>query len=76
MTAKARAAKNAAPAQAEIQELDPMNAYALRVWENQSVSLSLRERVQRIKSALIEQGFEDKLDTLELPTKEDFKRFL
>lgn len=62
--------------QDETKELSPMNAHALRVWEGQSVSLSLRERVQRIKAALIEQGFENELDALELPTKDEFKRYL
>lgn len=65
-----------APAQEEIKELDPMNALALRIWNGQSVSLSLRERVQRIKAALIEHGHGDKLSELQLPTNEDIKRYL
>ena len=65
-----------APAQEEIKELSPINALALRIWNGQSVSLSLRERVQRIKAALIEHGHGDKLSELQLPTNEDIKRYL
>lgn len=51
-----------------------MNELAKRIWNNQSVSLSPRERVERIKRGLLGQGFDD-FSTLSLPI-EGFERFL
>jgi hypothetical protein len=74
MSKKPTATKTAVPEQAEMAELDPMNALAKRIWNNQSVSLSPRERVERIKRGLLDQGFDD-FSTLSLPI-EGFERFL
>lgn len=52
-----------------------MNDLALRIWNNQSVSLPLGERVRRIKRGLIEQGYEDNLSALVLPV-DGFERYL
>jgi hypothetical protein len=38
---------------------DSMNAYALRIWQGQSPDVSPHIRVDRIKAALIEQGYVD-----------------
>lgn len=38
---------------------EKMNALALRIWEGQSVSLPLIERVARIKKGLEGQGYTD-----------------
>lgn len=48
------------PADKKLPVEDPvaaMNAYALKVWEGQSVSLSLKERVERVVNAVVGQGF-------------------
>ena len=52
-----------------------MNDLANRIWEGQSPSLPLNERVRRIKNSLIERGFTEELSQLILPGKE-YKRFL
>jgi hypothetical protein len=52
----------------------PEQALAMRIWNGQSVTLSTRERVERIKRGLAEQGYTD-LSVIELPA-ENFKRFL
>ena len=51
-----------------------MNDLANRIWEGQSPSLPLNERVRRIKNSLKEKGF-TAIDQLVLPGKE-YKRFL
>lgn len=53
---------------------DPAQALAMRIWKGQSATLSTRERVERIKRGLAEQGYTD-LSAIELPA-ENFKRFL
>ena len=49
--------KQAAQAPAP-QSDDPMQAYAMRIWNGQSVSLPIAERVRRVEVALIEQGMD------------------
>jgi hypothetical protein len=56
--------KPAAPAQTPLID-SPMQAYAMRVWEGQSISLSHAERVKRVKAALIDQKFD--ITDLQLP---------
>lgn len=51
-----------------------MNALALRIWEGQSVSLALIERVERIKKGLAGQGWTD-LSALVLPDP-GFRKYL
>ena len=51
------------------------NDHAAKIWEGQSSSLSLIERVARIRAALKDKGF-NRFDALKLPTKEDFRRYL
>ena len=51
-----------------------MNDLANRIWEGQSPSLPLNERMRRIKNSLKEKGF-TAIDQLILPGKE-YKRFL
>jgi hypothetical protein len=50
-----------------------MNALALRIWDGQSIDLPLIERVKRIKSALLDKGYD--LDGLSLPDP-GFKKYL
>lgn len=52
-----------------------MNAHALRIWEGQSISLSLKDRVERIKAGLVEQGHAERLSALVLPA-EGFEKYL
>jgi len=52
-----------------------MNEYALRVWNGQSVSLPLNDRVYRVVAALKDQGLDNQLDKLTLPI-EGFERYL
>ena len=66
--------KKAKEVKQDVQELDPMSAYAKRIWDNQSVTLSLRERVERIVKGLNGQGFSD-MSGLKLPV-EGFERYL
>ena len=44
-----------------------MNDHARRVWEGQSPSLSVLERVGRVRQAVIGQGYHDIIRFLELP---------
>jgi hypothetical protein len=59
------AAKPAEDGQAALLD-DPMQAYAMRVWDGQSVSLSRKERVARVHAALEGQGCTD-FSAIELP---------
>lgn len=47
--------------------IDVMNDLANRIWKGQSVSLPRHERERRIKAALVDKGYSDCLDKLELP---------
>jgi hypothetical protein len=61
--------KQKAEAPAQVETVDsPMQAYAMRIWEGQSVSLSRGERVARVKAALIEQAFD--ITDLQLPASD------
>lgn len=51
-------------------ELSDMNALALRIWEGQSVSLPIVERVKRIKKALTDKGYDVK--GLKLPVEDKY----
>lgn len=51
------------------------NVYAARVFSGQSPDLPLGERVARVKAALRNQGYTD-LDEIQLPTNQDYKRYL
>ena len=53
--------------------VEKMNVYALRIWEGQSISLPLVDRVNRVKNGLLKQGFN--LDGLSLPVK-GFEKYL
>lgn len=44
-----------------------MNAYARRIWDGQSPSLAVAERIARVKRGLAQQGWTD-FDKLELPS--------
>lgn len=46
-----------APVAAPVSD-DPTQAYAMRVWDGQSISLPTAERVRRVEAALIEQGMD------------------
>lgn len=54
--------------------VDDMNDLALRIWEGQSVSLPLKDRVERIVMRLKAKGYDD-MSQLTLP-KEGFKKYL
>lgn len=45
---------------------DPMQSYAMRVWDGQSISLPIAERVRRVEAALAEQGCTD-MSAINLP---------
>jgi len=47
---------------------DPMQAYAMRVWNGQSSSLSHAQRTERVKAALLDQAFD--ITELQLPEAE------
>lgn len=47
--------------------IEDMNAYALRIWEGQSVDMPTQERIDRVKAGLTAQGWGDILDNLSLP---------
>lgn len=49
---------------------DPMQAYAMRVWDGQSISLSHKERVRRVHAALADQGCAD-VTTIQLPVSDE-----
>lgn len=49
----------------DLERIAAMNAYALRVKAGQSPDMSPKESMERIKSALIGQGYEDILGMLE-----------
>ena len=51
------------------------NERAAKIWEGQSTSLTIIERVGRIRQALKERGF-TRFDDLVIPTTEDYKKFL
>lgn len=51
------------------------NKRAAAIWAGQSPSLSLLERVGRIKMALKSFGFTD-FDNLVIPTNQDYKKYL
>ncbi len=55
-------------------DISAMNDLALRVWDGQSVSLSLRERVERVVKAVVGQGYED-IASIKLPAT-GFEKFL
>ena len=57
--------------------IDAMNAYALRIWDGQSISLSLVDRVRRVVDGLIAQGYADIVSPhLALPIEEDWRKWL
>jgi len=49
---------------------DEMNALAMRIWDGQSISLPLTERVKRIKARLTEKGYDT--STLTLPADDKY----
>jgi len=51
------------------------SAHAAKIWAGQSNTLSLLERVGRIRMALKDKGFDD-FDNLVLPTTEDYRKYL
>ena len=51
------------------------NTRAAAIWEGQSSSLSILERVGRIKLALKAKGFED-FSNITIPTKIEYKKYL
>jgi len=55
--------------------LEWANERAAKIWGGQSVSLTILERVGRIKLALKERGF-TRFDELVIPTTEDYKKYL
>lgn len=57
------------------QTLEWANERAAKIWEGQSTSLSILERVGRIKLALKQRGF-TRWDDLVIPTTEDYKIYL
>lgn len=75
-TSKAAAAiTTAAPDLVMTERQRAMNDLAMRIWEGQSVSLPLGDRVRRIKAALIDREYGDELEALFLPV-ENFKAYL
>jgi hypothetical protein len=68
-------AKEAARREAEESAAATMNALALRIWDGQSISLPLVDRVTRIKAALIHHGYQDYLGSLSLPA-DGFEKYL
>ena len=62
------------PKTSEIPSLEWANQRAVAIWEGQSPSLGIAERVGRIRAALKDKGFKD-FDKLKLPTK-DYERYL
>jgi hypothetical protein len=59
--------KQAIPAQMPLTD-DPAQAYAMRVWNGQSISLPHTDRVQRVMAALAEQGIDS--TAVQLPASE------
>lgn len=49
---------------------DEMNDLAMRIWDGQSISLPLTERVKRIKARLTEKGYD--ITNLTLPTDDKY----
>lgn len=68
-------AKEATRRAAEQSAVDTMNALALRIWDGQSSSLPLIDRVTRIKAGLIHHGYEPYLASLSLPA-DGFEKYL
>jgi hypothetical protein len=56
--------------------ISKMNERALAIWNGQSPNLSMIERVGRIRAAIKDRGWIEHIESLELPTKENFKRYL
>ena len=59
----------------KFQTLEWANARAAAIWEGQSSSLTVLERVGRIKLALKAKGFED-FSNITIPTKIEYKKYL
>lgn len=55
---------------APIETGDEMNDLAMRIWEGQSISLPITERVKRIKASLTEKGYDT--STLTLPVDDKY----
>lgn len=59
----------------KFESLEWANNHAKAIWSGQSSSLSLIDRVARIRAALKEKGFTD-FDNLVIPTSEDYRKYL
>jgi len=59
----------------KFQTIEWANERAAKIWEGQSVSLSLVERIGRIRMALKAKGFRD-FDNLVIPTDEEYQKYL
>ena len=59
----------------KFQTLEWANARAAAIWEGQSSSLTVLERIGRIKLALKAKGFED-FSNITIPTKIEYKKYL